>query len=251
MTLPILYSLQNCPYAMRARLAILSAQQAVYIRAISMKNKPAEMLAISPKGTVPVLLLETVVEVEVEVEVEVQGDVDGEIISEQDAQAISTTETRQRVIDASLDIMLWALSSNDPENLRYSQHADALPEMLKIIEENDEQFKPCLENYKHARRFHESSEEHYRLQCEPFVQQLEHRLAQHEFLMGSTPSLLDYALLPFVRQFSRVNRQLYLQGPYTHLQRWLNHHLQSRLFSKAMVKYPLWLDNHEECLFGR
>ena len=57
-TLPILYSLQNCPYAMRARLALLQAQQKVQIRAISMKHKPAEMLLASPKGTVPVLVIE-------------------------------------------------------------------------------------------------------------------------------------------------------------------------------------------------
>ena len=122
--------------------------------------------------------------------------------------------------------------------------------MLKVINENDAFFKPQLEKYKRAKRFHGGDEEQCRLLCEPFIQGLESRLAQHEFLMGVTPSLLDYALLPFIRQFSRVNRQLYLHGPYTHLQRWLNHHLQSRLFSKVMFKYPLWLDNHEDCILG-
>ena len=222
MTLPILYSLQNCPYAMRARLAILLAQQKVQLRAITMKDKPADMLSASPKGTVPVLILDSDIE----------------------------TENNKQVIDESLDVMLWALNRNDPENLLYTQQKNALPEMLKIIEENDKYFKPNLEQYKRAKRFHGEDEEQCRLQCEPFIQQLEHRLSQHEFLMGPTPSLLDYALLPFIRQFSRVNRQLYLQGPYTHLQRWLSHHLQSRLFSIAMTKYPLWLDNHEECIFG-
>ena len=226
MKLPILYSLQNCPYAMRARLAILLARQTVMLRAIVMQNKPAEMLALSPKGTVPVLVLDNGV------------------------ACNNENESKKYVIDESLDIMLWALNINDPENLLYSQDADALAEMLQIIYENDEQFKPKLEQYKRARRFHDNNEEHCRLLCEPFIQRLEYCLAQHEFLMGSTPSLLDYALLPFIRQFSRVNRQLYLQGPYAHLQRWLNHHLQSRLFSKAMFKYPLWLDNHEECIFG-
>ncbi len=218
MTLPILYSLQNCPYAMRARLAILLAQQSVMLRAIVMKNRPPEMLVLSPKGTVPVLVL--------------------------------VDEGNKVVVDESLDIMLWALNLNDPENLLYSQNADALAEMLQIINDNDEGFKPKLEQYKSAKRFHGDDEEQCRLLCEPFIQRLEYRLQQHEFLMGSTPSLLDYALLPFIRQFSRVDRQLYLHGPYTHLQRWLSHHLQSRLFSKTMTKYPLWLDNHEACKFG-
>ena len=207
---------------MRARLAILSAQQTVMLRAIVMQNKPPEMLALSSKGTVPVLVLDVT----------------------------SEAENAETVIDESLDIMLWALKLNDPEDLLYSQDADALKEMLQIINNSDENFKPTLEKYKRAKRFHGDDEEECRLQCEPFIQKLEHRLTQHEFLMGSTPSLLDYALLPFIRQFARVNRQLYLQGSYTHLQRWLNHHLQSRLFTKAMTKYPLWLDNHEECIFG-
>ena len=218
MTLPILYSLQNCPYAMRARLALLLAQQKVMLRAIVMQNKPPEMLVLSPKGTVPVLVLED--------------------------------ESKTTVIDESLDIMLWALKLNDPENLLYEQDADALVEMLQIIDDNDKDFKPKLEQYKRAKRFHGNDEEQCRLLCEPFIQKLEYRLTQDEYLMGSTPSLLDYALLPFVRQFSRVNRQLYLHGPYTHLQRWLNHHLQTRLFSRTMFKYPLWLDNHEDCILG-
>lgn len=226
MTLPILYSLQHCPYAMRARLAILLAQQRVMLRPIVMKHKPAEMLAVSPKGTVPVLVLEP-------------PTIDG-----------IESDNKQQVIDESLDIMLWALNCNDPHDLLYSHNELALPEMLKIIEENDKQFKPSLEQYKHAKRFHEDTEEEYRLVCEPFIQRLEQRLTQHKFLMGTTPSLLDYALLPFVRQFSKVNRQLYLQGPYSQLQRWLNNHLQSRLYAQAMFKYPLWLDTHEEFVLG-
>ena len=219
MTQPILYSLQNCPYAMRARLAILMSQQTVLIRAIVMKHKPNELLALSPKGTVPVLVI--------------------------------GTEPSTHVIDESLDIMLWALNLSDPDNLLYAEDAKALPEMLTIINENDQQFKPNLERYKRAKRFHGDDEEECRLQCEPFIQALEQRLSQHPFLMGSTPSLLDFALLPFVRQYSRVNRQHYRHGPYTHLQSWLKHHLQSQLFSKAMLKYPLWLETHEENILGK
>jgi len=76
-------------------------------------------------------------------------------------------------------------------------------------------------------------------------------LSQQPFLMGSTPSLLDFALLPFVRQYSRVNKQHFQHGPYTHLQNWLKHHLQSQLFSKAMLKYPLWLETYEENILGK
>ena len=56
--------------------------------------------------------------------------------------------------------------------------------------------------------------------------------------------------LPFIRQFSRVERSWYLQAPYPNLQRWLAIQLQSKLYSKAMTKYPLWLDTHEDIIFG-
>ena len=57
MTLPILYSFRRCPYAMRARMALILASQKCELREILLKNKPDEMLNISPKGTVPILQL--------------------------------------------------------------------------------------------------------------------------------------------------------------------------------------------------
>jgi glutathione S-transferase len=79
--LPILYSFRRCPYAMRARMALLASATAVEIREIVLRAKPAEMIAVSPKATVPVLVLP-----------------DG------------------TVIDESLDIMRWALALGDPEH---------------------------------------------------------------------------------------------------------------------------------------
>lgn len=80
LTEPILYSFRRCPYAMRARMALAVSETRCEIREVKLRDKPADMLAASPKGTVPVLVLP-----------------DG------------------RVIDESLDIMRWALGRNDPE----------------------------------------------------------------------------------------------------------------------------------------
>ena len=213
--LPVLYSLQHCPYAMRARFAILMAQQKVQIRPIVMKEKPTEMILSSPKATVPVLVIKD-----------------------------------DQVIDESLDIMLWALNLSDPENLLYSHDEKALPEMLKVITENDDEFKPSLEKYKRAKRFHGDDLEECRSECEPFVQMLEQRLSKHRYFMGSTPSLLDIALLSFIRQFSKVNKTEFADDRYKNLSRWLRNHIQSRLFARAMFKYPLWLENREVIIFG-
>lgn len=54
---PILYSYRRCPYAMRARMALKLANIEVEMREISLREKPAHMLLVSPKGTVPVLIL--------------------------------------------------------------------------------------------------------------------------------------------------------------------------------------------------
>lgn len=227
--LPILYSLQHCPYAMRARLGLLMARQQVMLRAVTTKNKPAEMLAVSPKGTIPVLLLP------------------------------DTT-----VIDESLDIMLWALQQNDPEDLLHKDQPDDLPAMLELIRRNDKDFKPQLEIYKKAKRFHLENEIEERQKCEVFIAELEQRLSINQlsaeesskaeagggYFIGQKPGLIDYALLPFVRQFSRVNRAWFISAAYPNLRVWLDRHQQSRVYSKAMAKYPLWLDSYEECVFG-
>lgn len=214
--LPILYSLQHCPYAMRARLGILLAQQSVLIRAVVTKNKPAEMLAISPKGTVPVLIVDNVT-----------------------------------IIDESIDIMLWALKLNDPQNLLQAEDSSRLDAMQEFIWRNDKEFKPNLEVYKLARRFHKESEVTDRQRCEVFVAELERKLESGHYFMGDQASLADYALLPFVRQFARVDRKWYLQAPYPKLRDWLNRHLQMPLYTKAMAKYPLWLESHETFLLGK
>lgn len=213
--LPILYSLRNCPYAMRARIAIFKAKQTVLLRDIVLSNKPKEMLKVSPKATVPVLVL-----------------------------------TDGLVLEESLDIMLWSLNETDPDDLLQSKEECSLPEMLTLINTFDHDFKRCLEQYKCAKRYRENNIIECRELCEQFIQTLEDRLNSHEFLMSNTESLADIALLPFIRQFARIERQWYLQSPYPKVRQWLNNYLQSPIFTKVMAKHPLWLDNHEVVLFS-
>ncbi|NQY87148.1 MAG: glutathione S-transferase [Colwellia sp.] len=213
--LPILYSLRNCPYAMRARIAIYKAKQTVMLRDIVLNNKPEEMITASPKATVPVLVL-----------------------------------TGGTVLAESLAVMLWALNETDPDNLLHSQNESVLAEMLALITTFDDDFKACLEKYKCAKRYRETNVVECRGVCEQYLELLESRLSSHLFLMSNTESLADIALLPFIRQFARVERQWYLQSPYPKVRQWLNNYLQSPMFTKVMAKYPLWLDNHEIVLFG-
>jgi len=215
MSLPILYSLRQCPYAMRARIGILLANQSIVLRDIVMNNIPTQMLTASPKGTVPVLVL-----------------------------------SDSSVIDESLDIMLWALQRNDPSNLLYSSEDDGLANMLALIKWCDNEFVEALKKYKAAARYHDSNIISYRHQCESFINYLEECLTKHNFIMRNSASLVDYAVLPFIRQFSNVDKKWYKQAPYPKLQQWLNNHYQNPIFAKAMTKYPQWLDSNELVIFG-
>jgi glutathione S-transferase len=211
--LPILYSLQNCPYAMRARLALLLSEQRIIIRAITLKNKPQAMLTVSPKGTVPVLIL-----------------ADGTVIEE------------------SVEIMLWALEQNDPRDILQHNNTDNHQQVIQLIQRGDDEFKHPLEQYRAAKRYHRDSEVLWRQQCEVFIQGLELGLTEHGFFVGNHASLADYSLIPFMRQFGRVDRKWFAKAPYPKVKAWLARQLQSQLYAKMMAKYPLW---HEEapCCF--
>jgi glutathione S-transferase len=219
LVLPILYSLRNCPFAMRARLAIFKANQKVILRDIILSNKPQQMLTASPKATVPVLV-----------------------------------NKENGVIEESLDIMLWAFTQNDPNDFLHQgvgeNRLNKNTEMMALIKQFDDQFKVCLENYKCAKRYHENNLIECRQACEIHIAQLEQRLSQYQFLISNNESLADIALLPFIRQFARIERQWYLQSPYPKLRAWLNGYLQSSIFTKVMAKYPLWNKNQETIVFG-
>lgn len=66
---PILYSFRRCPYAMRARMSIVRTGYEIEHREVILRDRPEHMMEISPKGTVPILLLQdgTVIEESLEI----------------------------------------------------------------------------------------------------------------------------------------------------------------------------------------
>lgn len=199
MALPVLYTYRRCPYAMRARMALCYAGIAVEMREITLKHKPAHMLEVSPKGTVPVLVLP-----------------DG------------------KVIDQSLDIMRWALKVSDVDGWL---HADA-EQTMQLIFDNDGVFKQSLDRYKYASRFPEHPLTFYRTQGEVFLLGLEALLSQNRYLLAPNPSLADIAIFPFIRQFAAVDATWFDASAYPQLRAWLRGWLSSDLFANVMVKYP-------------
>ncbi|VVO49227.1 hypothetical protein PS865_00196 [Pseudomonas fluorescens] len=195
-----LYSFRRCPYAMRARMALRYAGVPVEIVEVSLKDKPAQMLALSPKGTVPVLNADGV------------------------------------VIDESLQIMRWALAQHDPDDWLLAGDSFAALWMEKLIEGNDQIFKSALNRYKYAERYPEQPMEAYRAEGALFLQKLDELLEGRDYLLADHPSLADIALLPFVRQFAHVDREWFAQMPYVRLQVWLQRFLESDLFISIMKK---------------
>ncbi len=203
----ILYSFRRCPYAIRARLALLVSKIEFELREIELKNKPKIMLTLSPKGTVPILHLDN-----------------------------------GRVIDESLEIMLWSLQQSDPEN--WLPTCQLLKQQnLALIERNDNEFKPVLDRYKYWVRHPEKTQSEYRSDTEPFLKNLEQQLTQKPFLFYNKPKIADIAIFPFVRQFANVDLSWFNTAPYPKLRKWLNTFIETQLFSTAMTKHSTWVPN--------
>ncbi len=198
--LPKLYSFRRCPYAIRTRMAIALSQVKVELREIKLSNKPLEMLKASPKGTVPVLVL-----------------------------------PRGKVLEESLDIMNWALSINDPENI-----ASSWERSKKLICINDGDFKYHLDRYKYEDRYPAESTEFHKEKGEEFLALLDQKLHFTDYLLSSDLSFADIAILPFIRQWANVDSISFNELPYGKLQRWLTRMLESKPFIDVMDKYPLW-----------
>lgn len=210
-SLSCLYSFRRCPYAMRARLGLLFAELPVELREITLKNKPAHMLAISPKGTVPVLQL-----------------ADGVVIEE------------------SREIMEWALEQQDPQELL---NPKTLHQGNTLIEQNDQEFKHWLDRYKYADRHLEMTQTEYRQKGEAFLQILEALLTKNTYLLGDSVTIADISIMPFVRQFAHVDRDIFYSLPYPKLQIWLKNWLAHPLFIQAMTKFQPWQDGDEPVIF--
>ena len=135
--------------------------------------------------------------------------------------------------------MHWALSQSDPDG--WWPGATGLQgEITALLDENDDRFKADLDRYKYAVRYPEQPPEHYRAQGERFLDRLEQRLADNDYLLGSRMSMADTGIFPFVRQFAFVDKAWFDAAPYPQLQRWLQGLLESDLFTGVMQKYPQW-----------
>ena len=185
-------------------------------REIELRNKPQSMLLASPKGTVPVLIVDDL------------------------------------ILDQSLEIIHWALQKSDPDN--WSEIDKDAAQIW--IEKNDGPFKVLLDQYKYPNRHPNLNQnllndfirvvifqnDVLNTAIELLLKPMDDALKSSQFLLGDKQSWLDVAIFPFIRQFSMVNLEWFDQLPLTALKKWLAQFLQSELFNAVMYKYPTWKD---------
>jgi len=193
----ILYSFRRCPFAIRARWALLNTNQVVELREVDLKKKPIELIQISKKATVPVL----------------KTSLNKVII----------------VIDESLDIMIWSIERSNMHSV-LGNNNDKSKEIFSLIETNDKLFKYHLDRFKYASRFDFEESDSHRTACMNILLSLNNRLkglsnkGKPLFLVDAKESLADWAIWPFVRQFRIADIKRFDQNhEIEYLRSWLNY----------------------------
>ena len=202
--IPILYSFRRCPYAMRARMALILASKECELREILLKNKPDEMLEISSKGTVPVM------------------------------------QFADKVLDESLDIISWAMESPVSNVYIYTGTEELLSE--ELIKLFDSKFKYHLDRYKYSSRYGADPKTHQD-ECKIILDDLEDKINPKPWIFGKEVSLLDISILPFIRQCKIANPDWFFAQSFIKVIDLLNYFENSDLFTQAMQKYDLWDPN--------
>lgn len=147
----------------------------------------------------------------------------------------------QQVIDESLDIMTWALGQNDPEGW-----LNMPKDGWDWIERCDGSFKNALDRTKYASRYPQADPEVHWIKAMEYLKELNNTL--DPWLFGR-PTLADFAVLPFVRQFAFIDKDRFDATDLRNAQKWLSSFLDSSRFRAIMQKYPRWYEGDVEPVF--
>ena len=197
---------------MRARMAIQLAGIKCELREVRLSNKPEHMLEVSPKGTVPVLVLEN------------------------------------KVIDESNDIINWVLNKHKIFEVDLSNEKSNLTkDLIKLF---DEKFKFHLDRYKYATRYENSDKDLHRSECLDMLIDLEKIVPESNWIFGEDINKLDISILPFIRQFRIADTAWFdSRENIKKLQNVLNNLLESKLFEDVMYVYDVWKKDSEPVFF--
>ena len=212
MKYPILYSFKRCPYAMRARMALQLTNIKCEIREVRLNNKPKHMLEVSPKGTVPVLIL------------------------------------NDRTIEESMEVIDWALNQKNvfEGNLKENQ----IKISDELIIRFDDKFKYHLDRYKYASRYGDVDEIHHRKKCEKILLEIEDFISDEEWFFGKKINKLDISILPFIRQFRIADADWFDNHKrLKKVKNYLHNFLASKILKDVMINYAVWKEESEISYF--
>jgi len=212
MNYPVLYSFKRCPYAMRTRMALKLADIKCELREVRLNNKPNHMLEVSPKGTVPILIL------------------------------------KDSVIDESMEIINWVLTKVDLFKNDISQDQMDLSE--EIILNFDNKFKHHLDRYKYSTRYEDADLEFHQNECLNILYDLEKIISNGDWIFGDKLNKLDISILPFIRQYRIANPEWFdSQKDICKVKKILRNFLDSKLFIEIMQVYDVWEEGSDPTYF--
>ena len=162
-------------------------------REILLNDRPDALYNISAKGTVPVLHIDS-----------------------------------KNIIDESLDIIIWALNNKTNQTWMDENPTN----QLKIIKENDTEFKYWLDRYKYSDRYPELRLVDYQNKCKIYLDEYNKMLKGNRFLFGNQIQCIDVAIFPFVRQCAHIDLSWFL-NEFIYLNQWFNYITSSTIFAIA------------------
>ena len=199
---------------MRARMALCLSKIIVELREVSLRNKPQSLLEISPKGTVPVLLLE-----------------DGS------------------VIDESIEIIEWCIN-NKKDMFKDTLNKDQVLFTEDAIKLFDEKFKFHLDRYKYASRYENVDATSHKDACLDILKTLDKYINNTKWFFSNNINKIDISVLPFIRQFRIADPEWFdANQDIPNIQIWLENFLQSKLLNIVMVNFEVWEPNNPIKLF--
>ena len=195
---------------MRARMALKLAKISYELREVLLKDKPEEMLALSPKGTVPVL------------------------------------QFNDKILDESLDIINWAFTRN-PSNF-YSAKGDESKLTSEVIKLFDNDFKYHLDRYKYYQR-HNTDPYLHRDKCNSILLYLEEVIKKNDWITSTQPSILITSIMPFIRQYRIADSDYFSSMDHKNVIILLKEFESSALFKEVMQKHEQWSKEKNNGIF--
>ncbi|WP_320664255.1 glutathione S-transferase N-terminal domain-containing protein [Prochlorococcus sp. MIT 1223] len=213
----VLYSFRRCPYAMRARWALIRCKKSVMIREVDLKDKPIELVRLSHKATVPVLITK-----------------------------------EEFVIDESLDIIKWALSNSTYcQDIFYNSKKNE-DEVSSLIVQNDNKFKYHLDRFKYASRFTNCDPISHKNEAIKILSEWNDKLSKSEqigsriWLVSNKETIADWSIWPFVRQYYIADPNLFKRNTdLKYIHKWIYKYLNQSNFRKLMFKNKVWKKEDE------